>query len=102
MAAEHGAKAVLCEKPMAVSLAEADQMITACRSSGTKLAIGHQRRFYPGWTEARRLISEGTVGKPMMVTGYVVDGLLNTGSHVVDGMRYVLGDPQAEWVMGAV
>ena len=37
-----------------------------------------------------------------MVTGYVVDGLLNTGSHVIDGMRYVLGDPQAEWVMGAV
>ena len=102
MAAEHGAKAVLCEKPMAVSLDEADQMITACRTSGTKLAIGHQRRFYPGWTEARRLISEGAVGKPVMVTGYVVDGLLNTGSHVIDGMRYVLGDPQPEWVMGAV
>ena len=102
MAAEHGAKAVLCEKPMAVSLDEADQMIAACRTGGTKLAIGHQRRFYPGWTEARRLISEGAVGKPTMVTGYVVDGLLNTGSHVIDGMRYVLGDTQAEWVMGAL
>ena len=102
IAAEDGAKAVLCEKPMAVSLDEADQMITACRTSGTKLAIGHQRRFYPGWTEARRLVSEGVIGKPTMVTGYVVDGLLNTGSHVIDGMRYVLGDPQAEWVMGAV
>lgn len=83
-------------------LSEADQMIDACRASGTKLAIAHQRRFYPGWTEARRLISKGAVGKPTMVTGYVVDGLLNTGSHVVDGMRYVLGDPQAEWVMGAL
>ena len=102
MAAEHGAKAVLCEKPMAVSLDEADQMITACQTSGTKLAIGHQRRFYPGWTEARRLVSGGAVGKPTMVTGYVVDGLLNTGSHVIDGMRYVLGDPQPEWVMGAL
>ena len=102
MAAEAGAKAVLCEKPMAVSLEEGDQMITACQASGTKLAIGHQRRFYPGWTEARRLISEGAVGKPVMVTGYVVDGLLNTGSHVIDGMRYVLDDPEAEWVMGAL
>ena len=102
MAAEHSAKAVLCEKPMAVSLTEADQMINACRTSGTKLAIGHQRRFYPGWTEARQLVGEGAIGKPVMVTGYVVDGLLNTGSHVIDGMRYVLGDPQAEWVMGAV
>ena len=102
MAAEAGAKAVLCEKPMAVNLEEADQMITACQTSGTKLAIGHQRRFYPGWTEARALISEGAVGKPVMVTGYVVDGLLNTGSHVIDGMRYVLDDPEAEWVMGAL
>ena len=102
MAAEHGAKAVLCEKPMAVSLDEADQMIAACRTSGTKLAIGHQRRFYPGWTEARQFVGKGVIGKPTMVTGYVVDGLLNTGSHVIDGMRYVLGDPQAEWVMGAV
>ena len=102
MAAEAGAKAVLCEKPMAVNLEEADQMITACQASGTKLAIGHQRRFYPGWTEARALISEGAVGKPVMVTGYVVDGLLNTGSHVIDGMRYVLDDPEAEWVMGAL
>ena len=102
MAAEYGAKAVLCEKPMAVSLDEADQMIAACRTSGTKLAIGHQRRFYPGWTEARQLVGEGVIGKPTMVTGYVVDGLLNTGSHVIDGMRYVLGDPQPEWVMGAV
>ena len=102
MAAEAGAKVVLCEKPMAVNLEEADQMITASQASGTKLAIGHQRRFYPGWTEARRLISEGAVGKPVMVTGYVVDGLLNTGSHVIDGMRYVLDDPEAEWVMGAL
>ena len=37
-----------------------------------------------------------------MVTGYVVDGLLNTGSHVIDGMGYVLGDPQAERVMGSL
>lgn len=102
MAAEAGVQAVLCEKPMAVRLSEADQMIDTCRENGTKLAIGHQRRFYPGWTEARRLVSEGAVGKPTMVTGYVVDGLLNTGSHVIDGMRYVLGDPQAAWVMGAV
>ena len=102
MAAEHGVKAVLCEKPMSGSLAEADGMIAACTAHDTMLAIAHQRRFYPGWTEARRLIGQGAIGQPMMATGYVIDGLLNTGSHVVDGTRYVLGDPQAEWVMGAV
>ncbi len=87
---------------MAVSLTEADRMIAACAARGTRLALGHQRRFYPGWTEARRLIGRGTIGRPVLVTGTVIDGLLNTGSHVVDGIRYALGDPQAEWVMGAL
>ncbi len=102
LAADHGVRSVLCEKPMAVRLAEADRMIAACAARRTKLAIGHQRRFYPGWTEARRQIAQGAIGQPVLVTGTVIDGLLNTGSHVVDGIRYVLGDPQAEWVMGAL
>lgn len=102
LAAQHNVRAVLCEKPMAVSLAEADRMIAACAASNTKLAIGHQRRFYPGWTEARRRIAQGDIGQPLLVTGHVIDGLLNTGSHIVDGARYLLGDPQAEWVMGAL
>ena len=102
LAAGHGARAVLCEKPMATSLSEADRMVDACSKSGTKLAIAHQRRFYPGWTEARRLILEGAIGQPVLVTCEVRDGLLNCGSHMIDATRYVLGDPKAEWVMGAV
>lgn len=102
LAAEQGVKAILCEKPMAGSLDEADRMIAACQDGGTKLAIAHQRRFYPGWTEARRLVETGALGRPILATGHVADGLLNTGSHVVDGIRYVLGDPQNEWVLGAL
>lgn len=102
LASERGVRAVLCEKPMAVSLVDADRMIAACAARGTRLAIGHQRRFYPAWTEARRMIGQGAVGQPVLVTGHVIDGLLNTGSHVVDGARYLLSDPKAEWVMGAV
>ena len=102
LAAKQGVRAILCEKPMAGSLNEADEMIDACQEHSVKLAIAHQRRFYPGWTEARRLIADGAVGQPLLATGHVVDGLLNTGSHVVDGIRCVLGDPQNEWVMGAV
>ena len=102
LAAERGAKAVLCEKPFAGNLAEADVMIAACQKHQTKLAIAHQRRFYPGWTEARRLIAAGAIGASVLATGGVIDGLLNTGSHVIDGMRYVLGDPPTRWVMGAL
>ena len=49
-------KAVLCEKPMATSLGECDEMLIAAKRSDVKLAIAHQRRFNPVWTEARELI----------------------------------------------
>ena len=101
-AAEYGPKGILCEKPMAVGLASADRMIEACERRGIKLAIGHQRRFYGSWTKARELVAAGAVGAPQMVTAKSGEGLLNCGTHVVDAMRYMLGDPETAWVMGAV
>ena len=101
-AAKAGVKAVICEKPMALGLKSADLMIDACRSHDTKLVIGHQRRFTVGWERTRDLICEGAIGKPLMVECCVASGLANWGTHVIDGARFVLGDPAAEWVMGAV
>jgi UDP-N-acetyl-2-amino-2-deoxyglucuronate dehydrogenase len=101
-AAARKPKVILCEKPMATDLAEADAMLVACRRNGVKLAIGHMRRFFPSWTEARRLIAEGAIGTPVRVWSSVPEGLLNWGTHLIDGVRYVLGDPTAEWVVGAV
>ena len=54
-AAEAGAKYILCEKPMAVSLAECDQMLTVCRRHRVKLAINHQMRFMEQYTEPKRI-----------------------------------------------
>jgi predicted dehydrogenase len=101
-AAEYGPKAILCEKPMAVGTAAADRMIEACESRGVRLAIGHQRRFYASWTKARELAAAGAIGTPQMVTARSGEGLLNCGTHVVDAMRYILGDPETSWVMSAV
>jgi UDP-N-acetyl-2-amino-2-deoxyglucuronate dehydrogenase len=101
-AAARRPKLILCEKPMAASLGEADAMLVACKRNGVKLAIGHMRRFFRGWEEARRLIAEGAIGHPVRVWSSVPEGLLNWGTHVIDGVRFILGDPPAEWVMGAV
>ena len=101
-AAEAGVKGIICEKPMAIGLGEADRMLSACEANGTRLVIGHQRRFSPGWGKARELIEAKSIGKPIMVTGKVREGLTNWATHTIDGIRYVLGDPEAEWVMGAV
>lgn len=101
-AAARKPKVILCEKPMATSLGEADAMITACERNGVRLAVGHMRRFYRGWEEARRLVAEGAIGAPQKVWSLIHDGLLNWGTHTIDGMRFVLGDPATEWVFGAV
>lgn len=100
--AEHRPRAILCEKPMATCLAEADAMIAGCESRGVKLVIGHQRRFNLSWTRARELLAAGAIGTPLMVTVQTGEGLLNCGTHVVDAIRYMLGDPGTEWVFGAV
>ncbi|MEZ4861035.1 MAG: Gfo/Idh/MocA family oxidoreductase [Caldilineaceae bacterium] len=101
-AAARRPKAILCEKPMAVSLSEADAMMIACQRNGVKLAIGHQRRYYSAWNEARRLVQEGAIGQPVRLWSAVTAGMMNTGTHCIDFQLYVLGDPEAEWVMGAV
>lgn len=56
-------KHVLCEKPMATSAEEADQMIEAAKRSGKKLMIGHNQRFVNSHQKARELIASGVVGK---------------------------------------
>ena len=95
-------KAVLCEKPMAVSLGEAEAMVIAAERNDVKLAIGHQRRFYSSWREARQMIAAGAIGKPQRLWSAVKAGMMNTGTHCIDFQLYALGDPQAEWVMGSV
>jgi len=101
-AAERGVKGILCEKPMAVNLGEADAMIEACDRSGTKLVVCHQHRFDAINMEARKLLQEGVIGQPTMIFRRTRDGLLNSGTHAIDGVRYILSDPETEWVIGQV
>ena len=87
LAAAHRPTAILCEKPIATCLAEADAMIAACETSSIKLAVGHQRRFNRSWTRARDLLAEGAIGTPLLITVQTGEGLLNCGTHVVDAVR---------------
>ena len=62
-AAARKPKAIICQKPMAVSLGEADDMITACARNNVKLIIAYQRPHHAAWIKAREMIRQGAIGK---------------------------------------
>ncbi len=65
IAAAAASKHVLVEKPMAMSVAECDEMIAACRRSGVKLGVAYYRRFYPVAARMKEVIAAGEIGQPM-------------------------------------
>ncbi|MCY3801141.1 MAG: Gfo/Idh/MocA family oxidoreductase [Chloroflexi bacterium] len=92
---------ILCEKPFATNMGEAEAMLAVCDRSEVKLAIGFQGRHYPALVRARDLVADGAIGRPLAVSASVAEGgLLNQGSHLIDRALYVLGDPEPRWVLG--
>jgi xylose dehydrogenase (NAD/NADP) len=65
-AAEAG-KHVLCEKPLALTAAEAERMILACRTAGVRLMEAFMYRFHPQHARARQWIEEGAIGPVRLV-----------------------------------
>ena len=53
---------MLCEKPVALTLAETEEATAAAERAGVELQVSFQRRFDPGWREARRLLDAGELG----------------------------------------
>jgi UDP-N-acetylglucosamine 3-dehydrogenase len=120
IAALHAGLHVLCEKPMATSKQEAEEMIAAANESGKKLMIAHNQRFVPSHQRARKLIESGEIGKIYSFRtafghggpeGWSVEGkegwffqkekafvgaMGDLGVHKTDLLRYVLGEEITE------
>lgn len=62
-AANHGVKAIWCEKPITDSLQAAREMIDACKASGTTLAVNHSRRIWDGHILMREAIQNSEIGE---------------------------------------
>ena len=66
-AALSAGKHVLLEKPIAISLAEADELIEIAESKGLKFTIGYSQRFNAKQALVKRSLEDGTVGDPVSV-----------------------------------
>lgn len=66
IAAAEAGKHVLCEKPMALNVAECDRMIAACAANGVKLGVAYYRHFYPVVARVKALLAAGAIGQPIL------------------------------------
>jgi UDP-N-acetylglucosamine 3-dehydrogenase len=56
-------KHVICEKPLAGNLKDAEQMIQYCKEKGVRLFVGHVLRFFPEYKQAKEMIDSGKAGE---------------------------------------
>ena len=68
IAALEAGKHVLCEKPMAVSLSDCEEMVRAARESGRELMIGQNQRLTAGHVKAKELLDHGEIGRLITFT----------------------------------
>ena len=66
IAAAESRKHVLCEKPMALNLADCGRMIAASRANNVKLGVAYYRHFYPVIARIKQVIESGEIGKPVL------------------------------------
>lgn len=92
-----GANYVLCEKPMATSLSECDQMIQTCQEHGTKLAVNHQMRFMEQYVEPKRLLNTPEYGGLTSITLIAGNfGLAMNGTHYFEMFRFMTDEAPSE------
>lgn len=87
-------KAVWCEKPLATSLADAEAMLKAAAARGLPMVVTYNRRWLPMWRRMRELIHGGTIGDLVCLRIAAPNRLYSIGSHALDLMRFLVGDPQ--------
>ena len=106
-AAESGAKGVLCEKPFAPTLGQADAMVEACSRSGVRLAVAH-RRANAYEQHGKRLVESGAIGQVKSIRSRGKEDhrsgamdLMVLGTHMMDSMRF-MADADVAWASGRV
>jgi len=120
MAAIAAGKHVLVDKPMAMTVAQADEMIAAAGAAGTVLAVGHMWRYRDEVIRLRDRIAAGDLGRVVRTRGYGIHAgwrpsgwfvdpalsgggaLIDMGIHAIDTARFLLGDPDPVRVVASI
>jgi len=105
LAAINAGKAVLCEKPMTMTVAEARQLVEAAKAKNVVNGVQHNLRYYPNVQQMRQMIKAGDLGEILVVQGtYSQDWLLYDTDWnwrldaKSNGKLRVMGDIGSHWM----
>ncbi len=91
-ALEHPAvRVVFAEKPLALNLEQADELVKFAAARGVILAVNYSRRYAPGFEQLRKMIADGVFGTVRAVSGFYTKGTLHNGSHWFDLANFLIG-----------
>jgi scyllo-inositol 2-dehydrogenase (NAD+) len=116
VAAVGSGKAIFCEKPPALSLAETERMKAAVSRPGVFFQMGFMRRFDPGYAAAKRKVDEGLIGTPVVFKSSSRDPhrtsleyanpkssggmIMDMGIHDFDLARFFMGEVKSVTAVG--
>lgn len=90
--AAYSPKAILCEKPIAHNLYDAQEILNVAAEKQIVLAVNYMRRFEPGVARIKQLIRDAAVGEVYKIIGHYTKGILNNGSHLIDLLKFIFGE----------
>jgi predicted dehydrogenase len=93
--------AIHCEKPMAATWKECQEMVAACDRHDVQLTFNHQRRFAAPYRKAKSMLDDGRIGtlRRIEIGGH---DLFDYGTHLFDMCGYLTDQTPTEWVLAAV
>ena len=115
LAAAAAGKAVFCEKPLALTAADAERAVEACRRANVTLGLGHDKRLWESMQELMRISASGELGQILHIEGHFSNestgryftgwramdddapggGLTATGIHIIDAFVALAGPIRA-------
>lgn len=119
MKAASNGKNILCEKPIALNLKQADAMINCAKNLKVKFMVAHTLRFWPEYVEAKQIVDKEILGKPLEISttrlvgtpswsenDWILNPEMSLGAaldlniHDIDFATWILGKPKSIFSRG--
>ena len=99
---EYGLKAIVLEKPMALTLPDAEKIVKACDTAGTRLVVCHQSPYSVEMQKLREMVESGRFGKVQKIVANCKMNMMAQGTHLIDLIGFMLPGNEPRWVLGQV